>query len=148
MFSLSGSGSTRPRMTPRQQNTCRNTSRPSSSTKISARSSPWSSSTPLRLRISLLEAAPSECDVAHDISAHTSLNFLHRYFVFTSKHHDGFTNWPSTYTFGWNSMDVGAKRNVVGELGRQSLLLKLHSRHPIAVLCSVLLQLLYVLFTH
>ena len=43
--------------------------------------------------------------------------FLHRYFVFTSKHHDGFTNWPSTYTFGWNSMDVGAKRNVVGELG-------------------------------
>ena len=44
-----------------------------------------------------------------------------RYFVFTSKHHDGFTNWPSTYTFGWNSMDVGAKRNVVGELGWQCL---------------------------
>ena len=40
-----------------------------------------------------------------------------RYFVFTTKHHDGFTNFPSPYTFGWNSMDVGAKRNVVGELG-------------------------------
>ena len=62
-FNLSGSGWTPPRMTPRQQNTCRITSRPSSSTKISARSSPWSSSTPLRLRISLLEAAPSEWSV-------------------------------------------------------------------------------------
>ena len=50
-------------------------------------------------------------------SNHTYIFLLHRYFVFTSKHHDGFTNWPSTYTFGWNSMDVGAKRNVVGELG-------------------------------
>jgi len=48
-----------------------------------------------------------------------------KYFVFTSKHHDGFTNWPSTYTFGWNSMDVGAKRNVVGELSDA-----FRSRHP------------------
>ena len=39
-----------------------------------------------------------------------------RYLVFTSKHHDGFTNWPSSYTFGWNSMDIGPKRDVVGEL--------------------------------
>ena len=39
-----------------------------------------------------------------------------RYYVFTSKHHDGFTNWPSTYTFGWNSKDVGPKKDVVGEL--------------------------------
>ena len=46
------------------------------------------------------------------------MTFHCRYFVFTSKHHDGFTNWPSTYTFGWNSMDVGAKRNVVGEEGK------------------------------
>ena len=60
-------------------------------------------------------------------------NFFHRYFVFTSKHHDGFTNWPSTYTFGWNSMDIGAKRNVVGELGRQRLLLKLYSRLLLSV---------------
>merc|ERR1719370_158605 len=39
-----------------------------------------------------------------------------KYYVFTSKHHDGFTNWPSTYTFGWNSKDVGPKKDVVGEL--------------------------------
>ena len=39
-----------------------------------------------------------------------------RYYVFTSKHHDGFTNWPSTYTFGWNSNDIGPRRDVVGEL--------------------------------
>ena len=36
--------------------------------------------------------------------------------MFTSKHHDGFTNWPSNYTFGWNSMNVGAFRNVIKEL--------------------------------
>ena len=26
-----------------------------------------------------------------------------KYFVFTSKHHDGFSNWPSKHNFGWNS---------------------------------------------
>lgn len=45
-------------------------------------------------------------------------SYLRRYFVFTSKHHDGFCNWPSTHTYGWNSMAVGAKRNVVGELSQ------------------------------
>ena len=49
---------------------------------------------------------------------------FYRYFVFTSKHHDGFTNWPSTYTFGWNSEDIGPKRDVVGELK------KAFERHP------------------
>ena len=39
-----------------------------------------------------------------------------RYLVFTSKHHEGFTNWPSSYSFGWNSVDIGPKRNVLGEL--------------------------------
>ena len=39
-----------------------------------------------------------------------------RYIVFTSKHHDGFTNFPSKHTFGWNSVDVGPKRDVIGEL--------------------------------
>jgi hypothetical protein len=41
---------------------------------------------------------------------------LPRYLVFTSKHHDGFTNWPSSYSFGWNSMDVGPQKNVLQEL--------------------------------
>jgi len=39
-----------------------------------------------------------------------------KYFVFTTKHHDGFTNFPSPYTFGWNSVDVGPNRDVLGEL--------------------------------
>ena len=39
-----------------------------------------------------------------------------RYLVFTSKHHDGFCNWPSTYTYGWNSQAIGANRNVLQEL--------------------------------
>ncbi|XP_033160517.1 putative alpha-L-fucosidase [Drosophila mauritiana] len=39
-----------------------------------------------------------------------------RYVVLTSKHHDGFTLWPSKNSYGWNSMDVGPKRDIVKEL--------------------------------
>jgi len=39
-----------------------------------------------------------------------------KYVVLTSKHHEGFTNWPSKVSFNWNSMDVGPKRDLVGEL--------------------------------
>eukprot|EP00092_Neocalanus_flemingeri_P003228 GFUD01003455.1.p1 GENE.GFUD01003455.1~~GFUD01003455.1.p1 ORF type:complete len:472 (+),score=104.48 GFUD01003455.1:24-1418(+) len=39
-----------------------------------------------------------------------------KYFVLTSKHHDGFANWPSSRNFGWNARDIGPKRDVVGEL--------------------------------
>jgi len=43
-----------------------------------------------------------------------------KYTVLTSKHHDGFALWPSKEAndrgFAWNSMDVGAKRDLVGEL--------------------------------
>ncbi|CAG5122115.1 unnamed protein product, partial [Candidula unifasciata] len=38
------------------------------------------------------------------------------YLVFVSKHHEGFTNWPSKYSFNWNSQDVGPNRDIVGEL--------------------------------
>lgn len=38
-----------------------------------------------------------------------------RYIVFVSKHHEGFTNWPSKYSWNWNSMDVGPKRDIVGK---------------------------------
>ena len=57
---------------------------------------------------------------AIDSSYHDSLNrnadIYHRYLVFTSKHHDGFLNWPSSYSFGWNSMDLGPRKNVLKEL--------------------------------
>ncbi len=44
-----------------------------------------------------------------------------KYMVITSKHHDGFTLWPSetankTWGFPWNAGDVGAKRDLLKEL--------------------------------
>ncbi|GLH08491.1 Putative alpha-L-fucosidase [Gryllus bimaculatus] len=39
-----------------------------------------------------------------------------KYIVLTSKHHEGYTLWPSKYSFSWNSMDVGPHRDLVGEL--------------------------------
>ncbi|XP_029162620.1 alpha-L-fucosidase isoform X1 [Nylanderia fulva] len=39
-----------------------------------------------------------------------------KYVVLTSKHHEGYTLWPSKYSFSWNSMDVGPKKDLIGEL--------------------------------
>lgn len=39
-----------------------------------------------------------------------------KYVVLTSKHHEGYTNWPSASSWNWNSVDVGPKRDLVGEL--------------------------------
>lgn len=39
-----------------------------------------------------------------------------RYVVLTSKHHDGFTLWPSKESWNWNSVDVGPHRDLCGEL--------------------------------
>ena len=39
-----------------------------------------------------------------------------KYVVLTSKHHEGFTLWPSKTAFSWNAMDVGPKRDLVGDL--------------------------------
>nr|XP_053641209.1 alpha-L-fucosidase-like [Cherax quadricarinatus] len=41
-----------------------------------------------------------------------------RYVVLTSKHHEGFTNWPSRYSWNWNAMDVGPKRDLLGDLAK------------------------------
>jgi alpha-L-fucosidase len=40
-----------------------------------------------------------------------------KYVVFTTKHHEGFTNWPSSVSWNWNSKDLGPHRDLVGELG-------------------------------
>lgn len=39
-----------------------------------------------------------------------------KYVVMVSKHHDGYAMWPSNYAPNWNSMEVGPKRDLVGEL--------------------------------
>ena len=39
-----------------------------------------------------------------------------KYVLFVSKHHDGYCLWPSKYAPNWNSVDVGPKRDIVGEL--------------------------------
>ncbi|XP_049866956.1 alpha-L-fucosidase-like [Pectinophora gossypiella] len=41
-----------------------------------------------------------------------------KYVVLTSKHHEGFTMFPSKQSFSWNSVDVGPHRDIVGELGK------------------------------
>jgi len=37
-----------------------------------------------------------------------------KYIVLTSKHHEGYTLWPSIYSFSWNSMNVGPQKDLVG----------------------------------
>ena len=39
-----------------------------------------------------------------------------RYVVLTSKHHEGFTLWPSAQSPNWNSVDIGPHRDLCGDL--------------------------------
>ena len=50
-----------------------------------------------------------------------------KYTVFLTKHHDGFTLWPSATSFNWNSMDVGPHRDVTGEISAAVKAAGLHS---------------------
>lgn len=39
-----------------------------------------------------------------------------QYIILVSKHHDGYCLWPSAYAPGWNTLDVGPGRDIVGEV--------------------------------
>lgn len=52
--------------------------------------------------------------------------FFNRYIVLTSKHHEGFTLWPSKYSFSWNAKDIGPHRDLIGDLARSVRKLNLH----------------------
>jgi len=39
-----------------------------------------------------------------------------KYVVLTSKHHEGFTLWPSAQSWNWNSVDIGPHRDLAGDL--------------------------------
>lgn len=57
-----------------------------------------------------------------------------RYVVLTAKHHEGFCNWPSVNSWQWNSMNIGPKRDLVGELAsaiRQNTKLKFGVYHSL-----------------
>ena len=41
-----------------------------------------------------------------------------KYVVLTSKHHDGFTLWPSSQSWNWNAVDVGPHRDWAGDLSK------------------------------
>ncbi|XP_071107530.1 alpha-L-fucosidase-like [Haliotis cracherodii] len=57
-----------------------------------------------------------------------------RYVVLTTKHHEGFCNWPTKYSFNWNAMDVGPRRDLVGDLAssiRKKSILKFGIYHSL-----------------
>ncbi|XP_060067438.1 alpha-L-fucosidase-like [Ylistrum balloti] len=39
-----------------------------------------------------------------------------KYVVLVTKHHEGFTMWPSNHSWNWNAYDVGPRRDLVAEL--------------------------------
>lgn len=41
-----------------------------------------------------------------------------KYVVLTSKHHEGFTLWPSEQSWNWNAVDVGPHRDLAGDLSQ------------------------------
>lgn len=48
------------------------------------------------------------------------MNNYCRYVVLTGKHHDGYTLWPSNYSFSWNSVETGPHRDLVGEISQNA----------------------------
>ena len=42
--------------------------------------------------------------------------FICRYYIITSKHHEGFTLWRSNVSWNWNAVDAGPHRDLIREL--------------------------------
>jgi hypothetical protein len=62
-----------------------------------------------------------KCSIFHDLFEYIIFSYdcslldrPLRYTVFTSKHHEGFTMWPSAVSWNWNAVDVGPARNLLG----------------------------------
>lgn len=49
-----------------------------------------------------------------------------KYVVLTSKHHEGFTLWPSAQSWNWNAVDVGPHRDLAGDLSKAVKAKNLH----------------------
>ena len=49
-----------------------------------------------------------------------------KYVVLTSKHHEGFTLWPSKESWNWNAVDVGPHRDLAGDLSQAVKVAGLH----------------------
>ncbi|CAD5234872.1 unnamed protein product [Bursaphelenchus xylophilus] len=49
-----------------------------------------------------------------------------KYIVVTTKHHEGYTLWPSETSFNWNSVDLGPHRDLVREFRDSTLKQGLH----------------------
>ena len=50
-----------------------------------------------------------------------------RYTVPTSKHHEGFTLWPSAQSWNWNAVDIGPHRDLLKEIMEATRAAGLHA---------------------